>query len=227
MAYTGEESIARVLSPEAYCFILDIDESTVNKLEFQLMPDNLSESKAAIYNEIPIIGRSLPFLGYSGSTSRQIALSISFAALNDYGGGKHTVAWVQKQVRWLESKVYPVYRGNFTFPPHRLLVILGQAIRLQAVMVACNTTWLGPWDVNGASDDDAGKAYPFRATVDCQFQEYGMNLSASGHPHDHYDAIEGRNQADAETDGVQYTVIPTASQEIPPEFVGPLPPGEG
>jgi hypothetical protein len=221
MPYTGNQSIATFLSPEAYCFILDIDEGVGNKLEIQLMPDAITETKAAIYNEIPIIGRSLPFLGYAGSTSRQTGLSISFAALHSPGAGYYTVDWVEKQVRWLESKVYPVYRGNFTFPPHRLLVIIGQAIRMQAVMTSCTTSWQGPWDAFGADDQTAGKAYSMRATVDCQFQEYGMNDNAAGHPHDTYDALEGRNQAAADSGQGQYIEIPIAAQELPFEPQGP------
>jgi len=209
MANTGEQPIAKILSPEAYCFIIDIDEGPASKLEFQLMPENISESKTAFYNEIPIIGRSLPHLGYSGSSSRQISLNLNFAALYYPGTGYYDVHWVEKQVRWLESKVYPVYRGNFTFPPHRLLIILGQAVRMQAVMTSCSTSWQGPWAVNTEGD---GKAYSHRATIDCAFQEYGENDAASGHPHDHYDAIEGRNQADSASGQGDYVEIPIAAQ---------------
>jgi hypothetical protein len=221
MPYTGRESIAKFLSPEAYCFLLDVDEGTNNRLEFQLMPENISESKAAIYNEIPIIGRSLPLLGYAGSTSRQVSLSINFAAINKPGSGKYDVFWVQNRVRWLESKVYPVYRGGFTFPPHRLLLILGQAIRMQAVMVSCTTSWLGPWDAMIENENNAGQVYPFRASIDCQFQEYGLNNGASGHPHGHYDAISGRNQADADSGAESYIDIPIAAQAetTVPDFV--------
>lgn len=209
MANTGAMPIAKVLAPDAFCFILDLDEGTTDRLEFQLMPESIAENKAAIYNEIPILGRSLPLLVYSGSTSRQIALSISFAALYAPGATRYDIHWVRRQVRWLESKVYPVYKDNFTFPPHRLLIILGQAIRMQAVMTACTTSWLGPW----AIDSEKGQAYSHRATVDCQFQEFGMNDNSLGHPHDQYDALEGRNQADAQAGDYDYVEIPLAAQQ--------------
>jgi len=213
MANTGEVPIAQVLAPDSFCFIQDLDSGGASdRLEFQLMPESIGESKSAIYNEIPILGRSLPLLGYAGSTSRQISLSISFAALYAPGsGGYYDIFWVQKQVRWLESKVYPEYRSGFTFPPHRLLVIMGQAVRMQAIMIACNTTWLGPW----AIDHNEGQAYSHRATVDCQFQEFGMNDDSLGHPHDTTDALEGRNQADAQAGPGEndYVAIPLAAQQ--------------
>jgi len=34
--YGGDRSAARVLSPEAYCFILDLDSDDQDRLEFQL-----------------------------------------------------------------------------------------------------------------------------------------------------------------------------------------------
>jgi len=185
--YGGNKANARVLSPEAYCYI--IDRKDESRLSFQLMPDSITENKSALYNEIPIIGRSLPYLGYSSSSSRAISLSLQFVALNSMGsGGKYTVGWVQEQVRWLESKVYPEYLDKFTFPPRMLNLVVGSVIGLQCVMTNCTTSWLGPWDANEVM------ASPFRAVVDCSFQEAGMNDDDMQHPHGHEDAIKGRNQ---------------------------------
>jgi len=182
--YTGGQSSARVLSPEAFCFILDSDSG--ERVEFQLMPEAISESKSATYNEIPIIGRSLPLLGYANSTSRSMGLGLTFAAL--YAEGKYSPSWIEQQIRWLESKVYPIYADGFMYPPPRLFVVVGKAIGLQCVMTSVNTTWLGPWSVANQ------EAYAFRAQIDMQFQEYGMNEDAIGHPFDADDAKEGKNQ---------------------------------
>lgn len=187
MAYEGDKSHARVLSPEAFCFIIDM--ATDDRLEFQLMPDAISETKTAIYNEVPILGRSLPLLGYSSSTSRQMGLALNFVALNSLkSGGKYTVAWVKDQVRWLESKVYPEYVDGFVFPPPLLLLVIGGVIGTTVVMNSCTTTWMGPWDVS------TGAAMPFRASVEVQFQEWGLNDGPTNHPHDHTDAKESKNQ---------------------------------
>lgn len=188
--YGGYEDAAKILSPEVYCFILNLDADNVaDRLEFQLMPDGITENKAAMYNEVPIIGRSLPLIGYASSTSRMTALSLRFVALKEEG--KYSPQWVEKQVRWLESKVYPHYRDGLTYPPSRLLLIIGRAIGMQCVMTSYNTSWNGPWTVK------TGEASSFQATVDIQLQEYGQNLSTSGHPFDHDEAIEGRNQGSA------------------------------
>lgn len=196
--YGGGTGAAQVLSPEAFCFILDTDSG--ERVEFQLMPEAISESKSAMYNEIAIIGRSLPLLGYAGSGSRTMGLGLSFAAL--FPEGKYSPKWVEEQTRWLESKVYPNYEDGFVFPPPRLLVVVGKAVGLQCIMTSVSTTWLGPWSV---ADQDA---YAFRSQVDMQFQEYGMNEDAAGHPHDADDAKDGKNQSFERGGGTRYVDIP-------------------
>jgi hypothetical protein len=188
MPYTGYEEIAKVLSPEAYCFILNKDTSVADRLEFQLMPDSISENKAAMYNEVPIIGRSLPLIGYANSTSRMINITLRFAALNKEG--TYSPKWIEKQVRWLESKVYPRYEDSLTYPPPRLLLVIGKALSMQCVMTSYNTTWMGPWTVEG------GEARSYQAMVDVAFQEYGQNLDI-GHPFGHDEALSGENQGSA------------------------------
>jgi len=196
--YDGGQGHARVLSPEAYCFIYDLDND--NRLEWQLMPEAISENKSAMYHEVPIVGRSLPLLGYGSSSSRSMGLSLQFTATNREG--KYSPEWVVKQVRWLEAKVYPEYEDGFTYPPPRLLVVAGVAIGLQCVMVSVNTTWMGPWAFTDAV------ATPFRAQVDCQFQEYGANEDEVGHPNSHTEALEGKNQRWEESGATQYVDIP-------------------
>jgi len=187
MAYDGDRSHARVASPEAFCFIIDTLRD--DRLEFQLMPEAISETKTAHYNEIPILGRSLPLVGYSSSSSRQIGLSLSFVALNSMeSGGKYTADWVKKKVRWLESKTYPQYEDGLVFPPPLLLLVVGGVIGLSCIMTNCTTTWMGPWDLK------LSPVMPFRANVEVTFQEVGMNDGAYEHPHDHEDAINSKNQ---------------------------------
>lgn len=203
--FSGDKAHARVLSPEAHCYIIDRKDDS--RLAFQLMPDAISESKSAQYNEIPVIGRSLPYLAYSSSTARTISLSLAFVALNREGsGGKYTTTWVKEQVRWLESKVYPEYLDGFTFPPHMLHIVIGSVIGLQAVMVSCTTTWTGPWDVT------SDLARPFRAMVDCSFQEAGKNDDDMNHPHGFADALSGANQWGpvSSAESSKYVEIPLA-----------------
>lgn len=205
--FDGSTGHAQVLTPESYCFILDLDDPTGehSTLNFQLMPEVISESKSAQYNEIPIIGRSLPHLGYSASTSRVIGLSLTFAATHKEG--KYSPLWVKDQVRWLESQVYPDYDDGFSYPPHRLLVVIGEAVGMQCVMTSVSTSWMGPW----AFDDSIARA--FRAQVDCQFQEFGVNDGESQHPHDHGEALASTNQMTYRAQGAQYVEIPLSSTD--------------
>jgi hypothetical protein len=178
---------AKVLSPEGYCVTVDIDAGGPDWLEFQLMPDTISENKTANYDPIAIIGRSLPILGYANSSSRSINLELEFAALNR--SGKYSPTWVKDQVRWLESKVYPEYESGWVYPPHRMQLIVGQALGMLCVMTSCTTTWSKPWTTSIV------EPFAYRASVACSFQECGQNNDSFGHPHGWADAKSGMNQA--------------------------------
>lgn len=193
-------SATSVLSPEAFCFLLNLNGGSTDRLEFQLMPDTITESKQANYDTIPIIGRSLPYLGYSHSSSRQISLGLQFVALEREG--KYTPEWVKDRVRWLESKVYPRYDGNWVYPPSRLLLVIGKAIGMTVVMSSCSTTWMKPWYQTDNS------VLAMRAQVDCAFMEWGYNDDKWGHPFGAEEALAGRNQPYEEGSGAVSFEIP-------------------
>jgi len=212
---------AKVLTPEAFCFI--IDKTDDSRIEFQLMPQTITESKSALWSEIPIIGRSLPLVGYNGSTARSMSLSLQFAATVSNGEDsanptKYSSDWVIKQVRWLESKTYPSYVGDTVRPPPGLIVIVGQSLGMQCTLNSVNTTWEGPWAIDGP------KATAFRAQVDCAFVEYGQNMDG-GRPFDRHQAVIGKNQeGGGSLGGSAYTDIPIAVFGHPPNLLpAPLP----
>jgi hypothetical protein len=201
--YGGGKAVATYLSSEAFCFLLDIDSEAGDRVSFQLMPEVISESKSANYAEIPIVGRSLPQLGYANSSSRVTNLSLQFVALQREG--KYTAEWVEQQVRWLEAKVYPRYIDDWTFPPPRLLLVVGEAMGMQCVMTSCSTSWMGPWDATTGR-----QARPFRAQVDIGLQELGKNDNEHGHPFGHDAAVSGKNQIrePGSSDASPYVSIP-------------------
>jgi hypothetical protein len=201
--YSGGKPVATYLSSEAFCFLLDIDSEAGDRVSFQLMPEVISESKSANYAEIPIVGRSLPQLGYANSSSRVTNLSLQFVALQREG--KYTAEWVENQVRWLEAKVYPRYIDDWTFPPPRLLLVVGQAMGMQCVMTSCTTSWMGPWDATNGR-----QALAFRAQVDIGLQEIGQNNNEHGHPFGHDAAVSGKNQIrePGNSDAAPYVSIP-------------------
>ena len=170
MAGTGP---ATVLSSEAFCYLIDLE--TSDRVSFQLMPESFGESKSANYDQIPILGRSLPYLGYANSSSRATSLTMQFHALGD----PYTPQWVVQQVRFLESLVYPDYEGGFAYPPHRVMLVMGEAMGMVCVATNVTTGWLGhPWKVSGT------EAYPFGVDVTIDLLEWGMNEDEYGHPHD-------------------------------------------
>ena len=185
------------LSPHDFCYIVDMDVRGAgqrDRLEFQLMPENIGESKSANYDQIPIIGRSLPFLGYAHSGSRTCSLQISFHAL---GGDVYTPVWVLSQVRFLEALAYPDYITGITYPPHRVMLVLGEAIGMVCVATNVSTNWVGPWAI---SEDNA--AYAHHADVSVDFIEWGENEDVYGHPHGWADAVATGSNSTNNTMGI-------------------------
>lgn len=172
------------LSPHDFCYIIDLDcptdNNVQNRVEFQLMPESIGESKSANYDQIPILGRSLPYLGYAHSGARMCSLQMSFHAL----GSDWTPVWVLAQVRFLESLAYPDYVAGITYPPHRVMLIIGEAIGMTCVVTNVTTNWTGPWAIT-----DASEAYSHHADVSVDFMEWGENEDTYGHPHGWTDAV--------------------------------------
>lgn len=73
------------------------------------LPD-LGDSKQAVYNNIPVMGRSFPFYTYSHSGDRTINLQLHFFILKKGDGDKNL-----GYLRRIQSAVYP-RQGNETVP---------------------------------------------------------------------------------------------------------------
>ncbi len=94
------------LRPIEKCWI-DIPEA--GRIVLNNLPD-LGDSKQAVYNNIPVMGRSFPFYTYSHSSDRVISLQLHFFILKEGDGVKNL-----QYKRWLESALYP-RQGNENVP---------------------------------------------------------------------------------------------------------------
>ncbi len=94
------------LTPIDDCWI-SIPEA--GKITLNNLPD-LGDGKQAVYNNIPLMGRSFPFYTFSHSGDRSINLQLHFFIIK-----KGDAETNLKQLRWIQSAVYP-RQGNESVP---------------------------------------------------------------------------------------------------------------
>lgn len=143
---TGGLSFAFQIPMNAY--ILDLKGGGgYSYLPFQFMPADIRDSKTAVYQDYPIIGRSIPLKAYSYSQARTISLTLQFFTMPieklPYPDPYTIKTWIDK----LRSYTYPDYTNGID-PPHTVMLRIGFSIAMQAVITSYNRTpsigWFGP-----------------------------------------------------------------------------------
>lgn len=123
-----------------------------DRLPFQFLPDNISESKAAIYGDIITIGRSTPIKTYSHSASKNLNFTLKFFANPEKGDMSMTPKVIKERVDFCYSLLYPDYSAGFVLkPPPKCLIRIGDQITFAGICktVTSNYNLEGPvpWDV--------------------------------------------------------------------------------
>lgn len=118
-------------------------QSNGGKLDFCFMSDSISESVEAEWESVPIIGRSAPIFGYSGTGAKSVGLELTFAAMSD------ATEEVMTQVQWLQSLKYPEYVGTVMFPPHPILLTIGTFVSLYGFLQSADVSYSGPFETFG------------------------------------------------------------------------------
>lgn len=134
-----------------------------DRIQFTYLHDNFTESKAANYSSTAVLGRSEPIRGYVGSTPRTLNLQLAVPIEGDglpmqpnLSGAldENYLQTVQTFKRKLEvldfirALVYPHYTektNRLTFPPPRVLVILGQWFSMLGIVTNFSMTHKSPW----------------------------------------------------------------------------------
>lgn len=114
----------------AYIFDL-VDQQT--RVEFQFLPNDATESKAASYVPHDILGRSSPIFAYSGSSARQLSLTLQFLVNPFQDDDSWDITEIKGHINWLRSLVWPDYANGIIQPPHRVMVRLGNVMAMEAV----------------------------------------------------------------------------------------------
>lgn len=146
---------------ETSSYIRDIDGG--GSVYFQMMPE-VTESKSVNWNQIEIIGRSHPILGYSSSAPRTVAFTLTFFAHPSTEDGT-TLTDVSRNLRFLLSLAYPDYGGGGVKPPHRCVIKLGAQSKMVGVIsdvaVTYKTLWMNGLPVHAEASVTFIEAYKF------------------------------------------------------------------
>ena len=144
-------------------------------IPFQFMPKTIRDSKNAIYNDIPIIARSVPVKNYSYSGSRMISFTLEFFTSPEPGPSTiFTPLTIKTRIDALRALVYPDYSGFVVKPPPRCVVMVGLQVAFMGICKAVSVNYDGvdsPWDLFPA-------VLAHHATVDLTFEE-ALNIPLS------------------------------------------------
>lgn len=168
---TNNGSLAPI--PEDKCYIIiPGSELKEEKIVLNNLPD-ISDSKAAVYNNEAIIGRSFPLYTYSHSADRTISMQLHFFVVD-----KNDVSLNLQYLRAIQSAVYPregTAGGAPFVPPPVCVIRCGNLLGtkplccvLQSYSVKFPTEVA--WSTNGGGTPDTSDFFtPFRFDVDTQW----------------------------------------------------------
>jgi len=126
-----------------------------NTIKFQFMPEDVSDSKSANYNETEIMARSMPLMGWSSSGARQLSFTLQFYKTASYEP--------LDTCNELRALCYGNYNGQVA-PPPVCIVQIGR-VRMKGVMTQCDITYKHPWWTA------AGEEKPMYSEVSVTFAE--------------------------------------------------------
>jgi hypothetical protein len=153
------------------------------KLFFQFMPEDITDTKAAVFQDYPIIARSIPLKAYSFSTSKIVTLVLQFFATPIEKELTPTIKDIMLKIQQLRGCVYANYDKG-TRPPNPVLLRVGNWIAMKAVItqvsVKASKIWAStdePTSPSSLSKDTTiaytGPVVPWGADVTVTFEEIG------------------------------------------------------
>lgn len=140
-------------------------------IRFQTMPDKISDSKSAVFNDAQIIGRSSPLKTYQFSSARRISLTLEFFASIENGDVSETnpaegPLRVKDTVNLLRALVNPNYGSKLISRPRKCILRVGENIGMVGYCLTVNVTLRGdyPWELNPSLAHYASVALTFEET---------------------------------------------------------------
>lgn len=156
-----------------------VDLKNGGSIQFHI-PDDISDSNPVSWEDVAILGRSVPVKGYENSGPRTIGFELElFAGVEVSSSSTDPVAKLQNDVAFIQSLTYPDYSTSLVLPPATTLLSLGNILKLKCVVVTADITWKKPYTQDGK---------PMRATI-------SMSLQAVSDIPPDYRAVRGRTDA--------------------------------
>lgn len=145
---------------------LVIDGGDRERLEWQVWPEEINESKSVDWSNVAIIGRAEPYLVYSSSGPRIFTFTLGFMSSVD-GTDTGEADEVRKSMAFIESLAYPDVSHGIVVPPPTCILVIGKLLDTRVVLTNYNFRWLGPWELSDAFVPDL----PMRAEATITLQE--------------------------------------------------------
>ena len=117
------------------CYIINL--VTGSRIEVDILPDEISESKDSQFDSVDLRGRSAPLQGYNCSGARSVSYSLTLH--DDYCKGG-----LLSTVRKLKALEYPEYANSSLTPP-KCYVRFGSMISMSAIVTSVSITWKKPY----------------------------------------------------------------------------------
>lgn len=135
-------------SKNSYSSIIDLTKGGEFKF---LLPESYTETLPVSWDTSPILGRSVPPVGYNNSGPRSIQLEITLmagAGYYDLPGKTHdqVMEIMYNDINFVRSLVYPDYDYTIVQPPSTVLLSCGSQIKLKGVVSGCSVTYQKPFD---------------------------------------------------------------------------------
>lgn len=136
-------------------------------IPFFSMPDQITDSKNANYDDIHFVMGSAPFKAYQNSSPRTIGFTIDFFVNIEQGKSSFSPEDLKKVIDNSRALLYPNYETTAQIqPPTRCLVRLGEQASMIGICKSVNVTYSGdrPWTLGT-------KALAHSAAVSYIFEE--------------------------------------------------------
>ena len=105
-------------------------------IDFELPPEEFTDSNSANFEDQFTLGRSGPFKGYSNSGPRNIDFTVSLHM--DY-----CRRGIVQTVDSLQALCYPTYDNRISAP--QCLLVIGKFLKVKVVPQSVSVTWKGPY----------------------------------------------------------------------------------
>lgn len=129
--------------PTAY---IVLEDDPRQRVEFQMFPQEIAETKAADWSNVAIIGRAEPYKVYASSGPRSFTFVLDFFASVEQGDDGDP-SQVLRSLDFLRSLVYPQVTDDVVDTPPVCFLVIGSTINARVVATNYNITYQSPWEI--------------------------------------------------------------------------------